>query len=388
MRPLRHVTPACRVYCGADSLQQLASELDRSDASRAVVFCGQTIARHPDGLRLVAEALGDRYAGVFDGVTAHSPVGSVLEGAERLRTLAADAAIALGGGSAIVTARAASILLAEGRDINELCTQFPDGKRPVSPRLDKPKLPQFVVATTPTTAYAKAGSAVLDTARGQRLALFDPKTRAAALFIHPTLALTAPPALATSAAVNAFCIAVQGIESRSRDPLADALLIHALRLLASNLRRLAYEPDDAEVRGELMLGALLAGQGTDFAPTGLTSALSHAIGARFHLDNGITNAVLLPHAMRFNAPVTHERLALVADALGAHKPGSPVSVAVDAVEHLFAELALPRRLRETGVKEESLAVIVDDVSGDWFLHQNPRPVTGTAELLEVLRAAW
>ena len=258
MRPLRHVTPACRVYCGADSLQQLASELDRSNARRAVVFCGQTIARRPDGLRLVAEALGDRYAGVFDGVKAHSPVDSVLEGAKRLRTLAADAAIALGGGSAIVTARASSILLAEGRDINELCTQFPDGKRPVSPRLDKPKLPQFVVATTPTTAYAKAGSAVLDTKRGQRLALFDPKTRAAALFIHPTLALTAPPALAKSAAVNAFCIAVQGIESRSRDPLADALLIHALRLLAGNLRRLAHEPNDAQVRGELMLGALLA----------------------------------------------------------------------------------------------------------------------------------
>ena len=120
----------------------------------------------------------------------------------------------------------------------------------------------------------------------------------------------------------------------------------------------------------------------------MTSALSHAIGARFHADNGITIAVLLPHAMRFNAPVTNERLALVADALGARTPGSPVSVAVDAVEHLFAELALPRRLRETGVKEESLAVIADDVSGDWFLHQNPRPVSGTAELLEVLRAAW
>ena len=102
-----------------------------------------------------------------------------------------------------------------------------------------------------------------------------------------------------------------------------------------------------------MLGALLAGQGTDYAPTGLTSALSHAIGARFHIDNGITNAVLLPHAMRFNAPATKERLALVADALGAHASGSPVSVAVDAVEHLFAELALPRRLREIGVKEES-----------------------------------
>ena len=298
-----------------------------------------------------------------------------VAGAEKLRELGADAVIAVGGGSAIVTARASSILLAEGRDVSELCTQFPSGKPPVSPRLSKPKLPQFVLPTTPTTAYAKAGSALLDTARGQRLALFDPKTRASALFIHPSLALTASPGLTTGAAVNAFCMAVQGIESRSRDPLADALLLHALRLLAGNLRRLAREPDDADVRAELMLGALLAGQGTDYSPTGLTSALSHAIGARFHLDNGITNAVLLPHTMRFNAQATQERLALVADALGAHASGSPESVAVDAVEHLFAELALPRTLREIGVKEESLTVIADDVSGDWFLHQNPRPVS-------------
>jgi alcohol dehydrogenase len=388
MRSLRHVTPAFRVYCGPDSVRRLASELDRIGAHRAVVFCGRTIARHPDGLRMVAEALGNRYAGVFDSVQSHSPVGSVLEGAERLRALGADAAVALGGGSAVVTARASSILFAERRDINELCTQFPSGERPVSPRLDKPKLPQFVVATTPTTAYAKAGSAVLDPVRGQRLALFDPKTRATALFIHPSLALTAPPELVRGAAVNAFSMAVQGIESRSRDALADALLTHALRLLTSNLRRLAQEPDNADVRAELMLGALLAGQGTDHAPTGLTSALAHAIGARFHSDNGITNAVLLPHTMRFNAEATQERLALIADALGMHASGAPVSVALEAVEHLFAEMALPRKLREIGVSEEALTLIAHDVAGDWFLHQNPRAVNSEAEILEVLRAAW
>ena len=349
MRSLRHVTPPLRVYCGADSLQHLAAELDRLVCRRAVVFCGQPLAHHADGVRILSAALGDRCAGVFDGVKAHSPLPAVLAGVEVLRTLKADAVIAFGGGSAVVTARASSILLAEKRDIGELCTRFPSGKPPVSPRLAQPKLPQFVVATTPTTAYAKAGSAVLDPALGQRLALFDPKTRASALFIHPVLALTAPSALASGAAVQAFCMAVQGIESRSRDPLADALLMHALRVLAGNLCKLADEPDDPETRGQLMLGALLAGQGTDYAPTGMTSALAHCVGARFHLDNGVTNAVLLPHAMRFNAP---------------------------------------KRLRDIGVAQEALPVLAADAATDWFLHQNPRPVGGVADILEVLTAAW
>ncbi len=391
MTPFRHVSPPFRIYYGADSLQQLPAELDRLACSRAVIFCGQTLAHQTDGVRLVSEALGDRYAGVFDGVKAHSPLPAVLAGAELLRKLKADAVIAVGGGSAVVTARASSILLAEARPIGELCTQFPSRKPPFSPKLKQPKLPQFVVATTPTTAYAKAGSAVLDPALGQRLALFDPKTRASALFIHPALALTAPPQLASAAAVQAFSMAVQGIESRSRDPLADALLLHALRVLAANLRKLAHDPDNPETRGQLMLGALLAGQGTDHAPTGLTSALAHCVGARFHLDNGITNAVLLPHAMRFNAPATVDRLALVAEALGAPVSGSPeatVAVATCAIEKVFAEIGLPKRLRDTGVPEEVLPLLATDAAADWFLHQNPRPVCGTADILEVLRAAW
>ena len=391
MRSLRHVTPPLRVYCGADSLQNLAAELDRLDCRRAVVFCGQTLARHADGVRLVSEALGDRCAGVFDGVKAHTPLPAMLAGVEVLRSLNADAVIAVGGGSAVVTVRASSILLAEARDIGELCTQFPHGKPPVSPRLAQPKLPQFVVATTPTTAYAKAGSAVLDPARGQRLALFDPKTRAAALFIHPVLALTAPPALASGAAVQAFCMAVQGIESRSRDPLADALLLHALRVLADNLCKLAGEPHNAGTREQLMLGALLAGQGSDYAPTGMTSALAHCVGARFHLDNGITNAVLLPHAMRFNAPATADRLPLVAEALGAPACDATemaLAAATRAVRNVFAQIGLPARLRDIGVPEADLSVLAADAATDWFLHQNPRPVAGTADILEVLRAAW
>ena len=391
MRSLRHVTPPLRVYCGADSLQHLAAELDRLNCRRAVVFCGQTLAHHADGVRLVSEALGDRCAGVFDGVKAHTPLPAVLAGVEVLRSLNADAVIAVGGGSAVVTARASSILLAEARDIGELCTQFPRGKPPVSPRLAQPKLPQFVVATTPTTAYAKAGSAVFDPARGQRLALFDPKTRAAALFIHPVLALIAPPALASGAAVQAFCMAVQGIESRSRDPLADALLLHALRVIADNLCKLAGEPHKARTREQLMLGALLAGQGSDYAPTGMTSALAHCIGARFHLDNGVTNAVLLPHAMRFNAPATADRLPLVAEALGAPACDTTemaLAAATRAVRNVFAQIGLPTRLRDIGVPEADLSVLAADAATDWFLHQNPRPVAGTTDILEVLRAAW
>lgn len=388
MKPFRHITYPFRVYSGEHSLDQLAGELTRLRCRRAVVFTGRTLARS-DALKLVTEAAGGCCAGVFDGVKAHSPIPSVIAGAEALREFGADAVIALGGGSAVVTARASSILHTEGGDIDSLCTRFAAGKPPVSPRLDKPKLPQFVLPTTPTTAYTKAGSAVLDPARRERLALFDPKTRAAALFIHPGLAATAPLSLVRSAGVQALAMAVQGLESKSGQPLADASLMHALRLLARNLESLVRQPDDAETRMQLMLGALLAGQGTDYAPPGLASALAHAIGARLDLDNGVLSGLLLPHAMRFNAAATRERAGGIAEALGLSTSADTAqAVAIEFVEALLDRLALPRRLRDLDVPEATLPELAEIAARDWFLHQNPRPVRDAAEIAALLAAAW
>jgi alcohol dehydrogenase len=387
MKPFRHITSPFRVYCGGKSLDELQGELARLRCRRALIFTGRTLARS-DALKRVIEALGECCAGVFDGVLAHSPLASIIAGAGALRDYEADAVIALGGGSAVVTARASSILHAEGGDLAALCTRFEAGKPPVSPRLDKRKLPQLVLPTTPTTAYAKAGSAVLDPARGERLALFDPKTRAAALFIHPDLAATAPFALSCSAGVQALAMAVQGLESQSRQPLADALLTHALRLLARNLESLAQQPDDAETRVQLMLGALLAGQGTDYAPPGLASALAHTIGARLNLDNGVLSGLLLPHAMRFNAPATRERAGSIAEALGLATTTDALQGAIERIDALLDTLALPRRLRDLDVPEDALPELAEISARDWFLHQNPRRVHGPAEIAAVLAAAW
>jgi alcohol dehydrogenase len=65
-----------------------------------------------------------------------------------------------------------------------------------------------------------------------------------------------------------------------------------------------------------------------------------------------------------------------------------VAAATHAIQNVFAKIGLPTRLRDIGVPEEALSVLAADAATDWFLHQNPRPVAGTADILEVLRAAW
>ena len=100
--------------CGDDCLKSLAPELDRLGCKRAMLVCGGSLSRNQAVMAVVSSAFGARLAGVFDGVQVHSPIPSVQAAARELMRLDADAIVALGGGSAIVSARAANILRAEG----------------------------------------------------------------------------------------------------------------------------------------------------------------------------------------------------------------------------------------------------------------------------------
>ncbi|HSW15608.1 MAG TPA: iron-containing alcohol dehydrogenase family protein, partial [Ramlibacter sp.] len=314
MPDFQHITPPLRLFHGPESLGQLGRELARMDCQRAVVFCGAWMAHGPL-LERVQAALGDRCAGVFTDVLGHSPVASVEAAAALLNGVQADAVIAVGGGSSIVTARAATILAAEGKPARELCTTTDADGKLKSPKLLAPKLPQLIIPTTPTTAIVKAGSAVFDPEQGKRLALFDPKTRAQCVFIDPQMVLSAPRELVASASINTLSMAIEGLTSRAADPIADALLMQTLRLLAQRLPRTA-ELDDAAVRGELVMAGVMCGQGTDHTAAGITTVLGHAIGARYEKENGAINAIVLPHVLRFNADAAAAGMGKVAAALG------------------------------------------------------------------------
>jgi alcohol dehydrogenase class IV len=386
IQSFQHIVPPLRLYSGDDSLRQLGRELDRLKSRRAVILCGSTLANSPL-LLLVQSAMGDRCAGVFSGVRAHSPHPSVQAAAEELKRLNADAVVAVGGGSAIVTARAASIYLAEGSDLEKISTFQDTQGSPHSPKLSAPKLPQLIVPTTPTTATVKAGTAVFNPVSAKRFALFDPKTRAQSVFIHPALINSTPRDLVVSASLDTLSLAVEGLTSRSGDPIADALLMHAVRLLARNLSNPVL--DDALVRGELVLAAVLCGRGTDHTGGGIATVLGHAIGANHHVDNGIVKAMLLPHALRFNAEAAQAGLEKVATSLGVLPAGgSTVEVVNEALARIFTATEIPGRLREVGIPRNALAEIASRGMGDWFLRSNAKTINDSSDLQTVLLQAW
>jgi len=389
MRSFQYVATLPRVFCGPDSLAALGRELERLERKRAVIVCGGSFARSGAPLALVRTALGQRFAGVYDGVRAHSPLPVVLAAADALRKLDADAVVAVGGGSAVVTARAAAIVLAEGADVRALATSRDDRGQLRSPKLLVPKLPQFVVPTTPNTATVKAGTAVHDPSSGERLAMFDPKTRAQAVFVHPDILATAPPALVVSASLDTLTLALEGLMSAAASPMSDASLMHAIRLIA---RRLMDDAGfgDGDARIDLMLGAVLCGHGTDSTGAGIATVLGHAVGGSLGAENGVVKAVLMPYALRFNADAAADGILKIAAALEAvlHRRDSLIDSITDTLGRMFAQLGVPRCLRDVGVPRETIPAVAAAAMGDWFLRGNPRPVRSPVELVELLEAAW
>jgi alcohol dehydrogenase class IV len=235
----------------------------------------------------------------------------------------------------------------------------------------------------------KAGSAILDGKTGERRALFDPKTRAQSIFIHPDFLRSAPPSLILGSGLNSFAMAIEGLTSLSGDTLADALLMHSVRLMQANLTLSALEGDEA-ARAELVLAAVLCGQGTDFTGLGLASAIGHAVGSHYHIDNGIVNVIVLPHTLRFNSAYIPLGLSKVATAFGLtqQKEEFLLNNVIKTIESLFARLKIPKRLRDVGVPQDALPTIATHVMSDWFLRGNPRPVSNISEIQQVLEEAW
>jgi alcohol dehydrogenase class IV len=377
----QHLAAELRLYCGEDSLTALAKELERSGCKRAAIVSGRSVSASP-AMDLLRGALGPVLVGESQSVRPNSPVQAVEEAARVLREQDADAVIAIGGGSAAVTARAAAILLAEQRPVQELCTRRLSNGQFHSPRLDAPKLLQFVIPTTPSTAFVKVGSAVHDADSGQRLALFDPKTRAKALFLHPEFLRTAPADLVLGATLNTLSTAVEALESPKCDPVSEAMLMHALRLATRHLNRMA--PEDITARESLVIAAVLCGRGTEQAGGGLASVLAHAIGHRAHVSNGIVNAIVLPHTMRFNAPATQATSARIAESLG----HTQAAAAADVLALLLASLPIPHRLRDIGLAREDLDAVASAAMSDFFISRSPRRVQDATEVRAILDAAW
>ena len=345
MNPFVYSGLPMRVVFGAGSVAELAKEVDRLGAKRALLLAtpGRTAM-----VKSVADPLGIRVAGVFDRVVMHTP----LELAEEARRLAAsvqaDCCVVVGGGSTIGFGKAIALASA---------------------------LPLLAVPTTysgseMTTIWGISEGGAKKTGR-------DPKVLPKTVIYDPALTLDLPPHVSAASGMNAMAHCVEALYAHDGNPIVSMMAEEGIRALASALPRVMENPKDIDARSDALYGAWLAGCTISTTSIALHHKLCHVLGGSFNLPHAETHSIVLPHAVRYNESAA-EAMRRIERALGKRD-------AAAAIYDLEKKLRLPLRLADIGMKEQDLeraARIAADAP-----YPNPRKVE-YAPVLELLRHAY
>lgn len=341
-----HNALAAHVRFGSGTVSALPEVLERLGCSRPFAV---TTPRQGAELDNALGAAKDVLVGRFARAQMHTPVAITVEALAEVQRAGADCVIAIGGGSAIGLGKA--IALRTG-------------------------LRQIAV---PTTYAGSEMTPVLgQTENGLKTTLSDPQVQPAAVIYDSDLTLSMPVATAAASGLNAMAHAVEGLYARDGNPLTRLMSEEAIRVLHAALPQIKASPVDRDARAGALYGAWLAGMVLASSGMALHHKLCHTLGGTFGLPHAQTHAVMLPHALAYNADHVPEAMAALRRAMGTDDP-------VAALRALGETLALPGSLRELGMPESGIATATQLAlqSAYW----NPRPLA-EPPLCDLIARAW
>ena len=318
---------------------------------------------------------------VFDGVVADPPEAVVLEASARARAFDATGIVGLGGGSSLDVAKLVALLVRGGEALPQIYgVGLARG----------PRLPLLLAPTTAGTGSEVTPISIVTTGAHEKKGVVSPVLLPDVALLDPELTLGLPPAVTAATGIDAMVHAIEAYTSASpnNNPVSRALACEALRLLGRNIRRAVHHGDDLEARSAMLLGSLLAGQAFANSPVAAVHALAYPIGGHFGVPHGLSNALVLPHVLRFNAPACGSRYAeLLAHAFPEHAGGG-ADAFIDAVEELGRACGLEPRLRDVGIPADAVPMMAQDAMRQTrLLVNNPRPVT-LEDARAIYAAAW
>jgi maleylacetate reductase len=375
--------PLERVIFGRPAAAAALEEAERIGASRVFIVASKSLARKTTVIRGIADALGSRYAGLFDGCVQHSPRASVIAAADAVRAAAPDLILTVGGGTAIDTVKVLQICLAHGIETAEgldglHASVGPDGKRH-TPEIRPSPVRQVAVPTTLSGAEFSNLAGVTDERIRQKHSFIGPDIGARAVILDPEITVHTPEWLWLSTGIRGVDHAVETLCSIDAHPYCDGLALHALRLFAEALPR----PHDLAARLTCQQASWLAGSSIARVNYGASHGIGHALGAFADVPHGHTSCVMLPHVMRYNEPATGAKQQLIAEVFGRSRVP-----AADAVAELVAALKQPTTLRAVGVKREQLPKIAEAAMHNFWVRTNPQPIRSPDDVMRILEAAW
>lgn len=322
---------------------------------------------------------------LFDGVVADPPVSVVEAALADAREAAVDGVIGFGGGSSMDVAKLIALLIGGGERLDDV---YGVGQAKGT------RLPLIQIPTTAGTGSEVTPISIITVGETEKKGVVAPQLLPDIALLDAELTLGLPAHVTAATGIDAMVHAIESYTSASanNNPVSKALAREALRLLGANIESAVKDGTDVKARSDMLLGAMLAGQAFANSPVAAVHALAYPIGGIFHVPHGLSNALVLPHVMRFNTETCGEAYAVLATDVFPDLAATPsdqrVNQFIDRLEALSADLGLEQTLREVGIGEADLATLASDAMKQTrLLVNNPREVSET-DALAIYKAAF
>jgi len=368
------------IRVGAGEAQQLGERCRERGIRRPLLVTDSGLL----SLGLIApvqESLADacETVALFDGVTADPAESVVLDAYDVAQRQAVDGVVAVGGGSSMDVAKVVSVLMVGSQPLDQLygVDQVQSGR-----------LPLILVPTTAGTGSEVTPVAVITTGATTKAGVSSTALLPDIAVLDASLTLGLPPATTAMTGIDAMVHAIEAYTSRlKKNPISDALAARALHMLSHNIHAVLQDPANLAAREAMLLGSLFAGQAFANAPVAAVHALAYPVGGHYHIPHGLSNSLMLPSVLNFNAPVVSSAYGELAREL----PGKVAPTAEGLIgwcNQLIADSGLPATLQAAGIPEADLPVLAADAMFQQrLLVNNPREVDEQAALA-LYREAW
>jgi len=373
--------PLTRVVFGVGSLTRLGDLARELGGTRVLLVTdpGLEAAGHPQ--RAVASLRSAGLdVGVFDQVEENPTTRHIENGLCVAQAHAIDLLVAVGGGSAMDCAKGVNFLLTNGGTMSDY-KGF--GKA------TEPMLPSIAVPTTAGTGSESQSFALIaDDKTHMKMACGDRKAAFRIALLDPEVTVSQPAKVTAITGIDALSHAVESYVTSRRSPLSQMFAREAWRLLEPNFEVVLREPDNVEARGAMQLGANFAGTAIENSMLGACHACANPLTAHYGLTHGIAIGVLLPHVVRFNAPVVGPLYGDLVHGAGLLNGdwGAAADVLARRITELEQRAGLPTTLSACGIAADILPVLAEEAAQQWTARFNPRPVS-EADLREIYAAA-
>ena len=369
-------------YHGHGAIENIVPELTGRGYKKALVCSDPDLIKFGVTGKVTAllDAAGFAYE-VFSDIKANPTIENVQAGVAAINACGADCIVAIGGGSAMDTAKAIGIIAnnPEFADVRSLEGVAPTKKHAV-----------FTIAV-PTTAGTAAevtiNYVITDVEKKRKFVCVDTTDIPEVAVVDPDMMATMPKSLTAATGMDALTHAIEGYITKGACAISDMFHLEAIRLISANLRGAVQNTPDG--REGMALGQYIAGMGFSNVGLGVVHSMAHGLSALYDTPHGVACAIILPTGLEYNKTVAGGRYRAIGKAMGvegidAMSEADAADAAIAAVKKLSADVGIPADLKGI-LKEEDVQFLAESAYADACRPGNPRD-TSVEEIAALYRS--